>query len=81
MDWLGYWGIPVTSLTFSRDKTVVPVDAFIEDRPENFQDLLDAGVDSYLVDRPWNQDFDFDPARRVKSVAEYIDKATSRVLV
>lgn len=77
--WLDAWGIYYTGLVFSRDKTIVPTDAFIEDRPENYAALEAAGVQAYLVDRPWNQDFE--AGNRVSSVAEYVDKALSTVLV
>jgi len=49
-----------TTLTFSRDKTVFmqfddgPYFG-IDDRTENVQALLAAGVEAYLYDRPWNE--------------------------
>lgn len=78
--WLADFRVANTSVTFTRDKTIVPVDAFVDDKPENFQDLLDFGVDSYLLDRPWNRHYDCDPNRRVSSVVDFLDRLTSPVL-
>lgn len=65
------FGYQYDSLTFSRDKTIVPVDAMIDDRIENY-DALDAeGVEVYLLDRPWNQSDIV--RRRVYSTKEFVD--------
>lgn len=53
--WLADQAIPYDTLTFSSDKTVVPVDVFIEDSPDNARTLEDAGVQVLLMDRPWNR--------------------------
>lgn len=58
LHWLGLWRVPFTSLTFSPDKTVVPVDVFIEDNVENAAALLAAGTPVALFDQPWNRGFD-----------------------
>ena len=55
VEWLIEHGFPFHSITFSADKTSVPVDLFIEDKVENFKALRDVGTPCYLVDRPWNQ--------------------------
>lgn len=52
--WLLRNAHPYTSLTFSSDKTVVPCDVFIDDKAENYAELRAAGVDAYLLTRPWN---------------------------
>lgn len=46
----------VDSLTFSKDKTVVPVDVFIDDNLKNYDALADAGIEVWLVEQPWNRD-------------------------
>lgn len=68
--WLTAYGFEYDTLTFSADKTCVETDMFIEDKLENYDALDAAGVEVYLVDRPWNQDVG-DSRRRVKSVQEF----------
>jgi len=34
-----------------------------------------AGTDAYLIDRPWNQDCEVAPGRRVASVGEFLRKS------
>lgn len=53
--WLAEHGLDYDSLTFSRDKTAIPTDIFIEDRLENADALNAAGTLCYLINRPWNQ--------------------------
>lgn len=53
--WLDCHSLPFDSLTFSADKTIVRVDAMVDDKPANYEALRDAGVDAYLLTRPWNQ--------------------------
>lgn len=54
-NWLDTHQIPHDSLTFSEDKTVVPVDVFLDDRPENYDSLVARGVTAVLFDQPWNR--------------------------
>lgn len=68
--WLFSQGIHYDTLTFSADKTIVPTDVFIEDKLENYDALIAAGVDCYLVDRPWNQD-DSVYRKRTKSIQQF----------
>jgi FMN phosphatase YigB (HAD superfamily) len=68
--WLAQFGIPYTSLTISADKTVAgPMDVFIEDRPQNYDALEAAGMNPYLLHRPWNAEH---PGRRVRDWAEFV---------
>lgn len=67
--WLTFKEIEYDSLTFSKDKTVVPVDVFIEDNVDNYDALDAAGVKSYLVNRPYNQQQD--NRRRVSSFGDF----------
>lgn len=53
--WLDCHGLPFDSLTFSADKTIVRIDAMVDDKPSNYEALEAAGVDAYLLTRPWNQ--------------------------
>lgn len=63
------FAVPHHSLTFTRDKTVVPTDYFIDDNVRNVKNLLDAGVEAYVLTRPWNLDADL--PHRVASVEEF----------
>ncbi len=54
MAWLQEYSIPYDTICFSKDKTVVKNDVFIEDNVENFEALESAGIRSFLMDRPWN---------------------------
>lgn len=74
--WLARHGVPHTSLTISADKTVADVELFIEDRVENYRALDAAGVEVYLLDRPWNQHET--TARRVASLDEFADRVIAR---
>jgi uncharacterized HAD superfamily protein len=55
MYWLKKHGIPHDTITFSKDKTIVNNDYFIEDNVDNHLSLEAAGVRSVLMDRPWNE--------------------------
>lgn len=54
-DWLSKHNILYDSLTFTADKTSVPTDVFVDDKPENVEALEAVGVDAVLFDRPWNR--------------------------
>ena len=69
--WLADHGFVFHSLTFSKDKTVVPVDIFIEDRVQNADALTAAGVRCFLINRPWNEPTD-DGRLRVDSLREFV---------
>lgn len=68
IDWLAAHGIPFESLTFSRDKTIVDVDVFIEDHPKNAEALAKVGRTVILIDRPYNQQCGY--GTRAQSIAD-----------
>lgn len=70
--WLAEHGFVFHSLTFSRDKTVVPTDYFVEDKIGNYDDVTANGTRCYLVNRPWNAPYD-DGRLRVADVSEFAD--------
>lgn len=74
--WLYDLGVEYDSLTFSADKTIVPTDVFIEDKPENYDALDAAGVLVYLVNRPWNAHHSVPARHRIESISEYADILT-----
>ena len=73
MEWLQREGVPYDSLTFAGDKTIVATDFFIEDNLDNHQALLAAGVQSYLVDRGYNQG---DTVNRIAGWADFLQAVT-----
>lgn len=80
MEWLFEKQIPYDTITFSRDKTIVKTDLFIEDNVDNFLALEEAGVQAVLMDRPWNQHLDT-PYRVEDWCAfyEYVEEYTWRL--
>jgi hypothetical protein len=76
-EWAAEHDLPYTSLSFSRDKTVVPTDVFVEDKLENYDALTAAGRVVYLIDRPWNQVPGGDDRRRVGSISDFADAVVS----
>lgn len=71
-------GLPHTTLNFAKEKVSVykrlGLDYFLDDAPHNFQPMLEAGCNVFLLDERWNQNVDeeFYPfGRRVHSTEEY----------
>lgn len=64
-------GVRYDDITFAKDKTSVPTDYFLEDNTENYLALRDAGVEAFLIDRPYNRDID--GAYRIYSFREFVD--------
>lgn len=70
--WLDCHGLPFDSLTFSADKTVVRLDTMVDDKLANYDALEAAGVDVYLLTRPWNQHCG-KPRRRVLDLLHFAE--------
>lgn len=56
--WLDEHELPYDSITFSPDKTVAKIDVMVDDKLANYDALAAAGVDAWLLTRPWNQQDD-----------------------
>ena len=69
-DWLAEHKVPYDTLTFAKDKRVVPTDYFIEDNADNYRMLEAAGTKTVLMDRPWNRHID---AYRITNWKEFYD--------
>ena len=67
--WLATRNVPYTSLRISKDKTVVDVDVFIDDRVENINALRSAGTHAVTFHAPYNATL---PGPRVHSWAEFV---------
>ena len=82
VEWWEWAGFPdYTELHFSPDKTIVHTDTFVEDKLENYDVLEAAGVDVYLVNRPWNF-IEGCTRNRINCVGEYanaISQLTKRM--
>jgi len=78
--WLAEHGFEYCGLHCSADKTIVPTDVFVEDKLENYDRLVEAGVEVYLVDRPWNQQHR-DGRNRIASVQNYADIVVAKSLL
>lgn len=72
-EWLARHGYEYDELVFSVDKTIVWTDVFVEDKLENYDALVAAGTDCYLINRPWNQVPGGDARKRIKDMNEYAD--------
>ena len=70
--WLAENGFIFDSLTFTSDKTSVHTDAFVDDRAENYLALKAAGVNAYLLTRPWNKHVP--NAKRARSALDFSRK-------
>lgn len=78
--WLREHDMPYTTLTFSKDKTVVPTDWFAEDNLDNHDALVASGSKAVLINRPHNQpgltadgQRRYCHRRRVNHIAEFVD--------
>lgn len=69
--WLKRHDLPYKCVTFSSDKTVANVDVFIDDKIENYLAVRDAGIDAYLLTRPWNEKLE--GAKRVDSLLHFAE--------
>lgn len=75
-DWLFKHDIPYDELYFSPDKTISPTDIFVEDKWENYQNLMNAGIPTYLITRAWNEDHA--TPNRISDISEYLAKVIDK---
>lgn len=68
--------IPHDTLTFAKDKSLVKVDAFLDDSAANVESLLEHGVDAYLHDQPHNRSHVGLP--RVADLREFLEAVLGR---
>lgn len=71
VEWLADNNVPHNSLTFTKDKTFVRVDAFVDDSWKNVSELVAAGILTWMVDAPHNQADEYE--HRVPSVVEFAE--------
>lgn len=71
VEWLRDYGVPHHSLTFSKDKTLVRTDVFVDDSCKNVCELEAVGIPTWMVDAPHNQGAT--DHTRVANVREFAD--------
>lgn len=70
--WIKQWDIPYDELHFTANKTTIPVDYMIDDRPKNFTEFQEGTLtDVWLRTRPWNK-HSFECDARVESLRGYV---------
>lgn len=81
LEWLEEHELWYDELWFTNVKPDCEPDVAVDDKAENFYALLEAGVDAYLIDRPWNQEVDAGHRRLpdVLAFAEIVENLTSMV--
>jgi hypothetical protein len=57
-NWLHEWGLPYDSLSFTRDKTILAGDVWVDDSPTNYNAVWNRADVCYLVSQPWNMTVD-----------------------
>lgn len=77
MKWLEPFIDFVDEIHFSKNKTIADCHMFVEDSLPNYDALVAAGVDAYLIDRPWNNPCD-DGRVRISDISEYADLVEAR---
>lgn len=77
IEWLEHHDVPHDSLTFSQDKTAIPVDVFIDDSAKNCAALVAAGVRTFMVNQPHNTHADHE--LRVDHICEFVDQILAEV--
>jgi hypothetical protein len=73
VEWFEKHGIEYDELHFTAVKSDANCDFFIDDKIENYDELIDHGVRAYLLNRPWNQVEGGDARNRVDTIEEYAD--------
>lgn len=71
VSWLRKYGIEYDELHLTGKKSDIPLDYFVDDRLENYDELDAAGVKVFLWNQKWNED-DTRERRRVSSWDEYL---------
>lgn len=69
--WLEKHELYYDEIWFTKDKTLPGADIAIDDKVANVQDLVKAGITTYMPSRPWNEDFHFE--NRIDSVLDFAE--------
>lgn len=71
MAWLEEHNLYYDELWFTKDKTTPWANIAVDDKVSNVQELVAAGITTYMPSRPWNEDFEFD--NRIDSVLDFAE--------
>ena len=66
------------NIIVATDKTEANADIFVEDKLQNYDALMQAGVECWLINRPWN-DVGPDQRNRIDDIIEFPSKVAARV--
>lgn len=69
----------IDELYYSKDKTIGNTDLFVEDSKPNYDALTEAGMECYLINRPWNGPYD-DDRNRIGDIRDYTAIVAGRTL-
>ena len=79
IEWWKEYGFPdYDEIYFTADKTEANADIFVEDKLQNYDALMQAGVECWLINRPWN-DVGPDQRNRIDDIIEFPSKVAARV--
>jgi uncharacterized HAD superfamily protein len=81
IEWFAKHGIEYDELWFGPDKTTSNGDFIIEDRLENYDMCVEAGMKAFLLNRPWNEVEGGDARNRINEISEFteaIEEATKK---
>lgn len=73
VEWFQEHEINYDELHFTAKKSEANCDFFIDDKLENYDELVAAGTKAYLLNRPWNKVEGGDARNRIDSLDEYVD--------
>lgn len=73
VEWFRKHGIEYDEMHFTAVKSDANCDFFIDDKLENYDELVDKGVKAYLLNRPWNVVEGGDARNRIDTIEEYAD--------
>ena len=73
--WLTQHEVPHDSLTFTKDKTVIDADVYLDDGVHNVEALQRAGKRAYLRDQPHNRSADHLDGVRVLDLEHFVGRA------
>jgi len=68
--WLDHWSIPYWDLCFMRDKGEVGAALYVEDSPENIQDLRAGNKEVLIFSNPTNENLADEPGGRARGWVE-----------
>lgn len=77
MQWIGRYKNFFDDIVFSADKTSVKTDMFVEDNMGNYDKLVAAGTDAYLINRPWNAPYE-DDRKRIGDISDFTAAVAAR---